>query len=152
MPHMPSNTECINGWIEILHFKWDDLDSAYPILNTDNSLQGFKEEHYEVVGSPVPLCEYYSAFELYQQFAVPVDPEFNIPRSFKKYDAINLCMNDPKHGRKVTTLLVYPKEARHRLVYKGGSPQYHPDFPHCLVMRKKPFRAFLPKMRQDDEQ
>lgn len=151
MPNMPTNTECINGWIEILHFKWEHPRDAIPSLMSDASLKNFKEEHYELVGSPIPLCEYYSAFELYQQYAVPVDPEFKIPRPFKKYDAINLCMNDSKYGRKVTTLMVYPKGMQHKVDFKEGNAQYHPDFPHCLIVRKKPFYAFLPRMRRDEQ-
>lgn len=145
-----SNSDSINGWIEVLHFKHDpkDIHLAQPIIKDTASLKNFKESHYSMVGSTIPLCEYYSAFELYRQFAVPVDEEFKIPRVFGNYDAINLCMNDPKFGRKITTLLVWPKGQHHGINYREQRVQYHPDFPHCLVIRKRPFHSFAHRMQK----
>lgn len=150
MHSMTANTECINGWIEVLHFKWDDIMDAEGIIS-DASLKNFNESHYKLVGSPIPLCEYYSAFELYQQFSGSLEGCFNMPRAFKKYDAINLCMNDSKYGCKVTTLMVFPKGAQSRVGFKTGNAQYHPDYPHCLIKRKEPFYAFYPKLGSKHE-
>lgn len=139
-----SNTECIQGWIEVLHFKSDptELYAAEPPILNAGSLLNFKENHYELVGSTIPLCEYYSAFELYQQLSEPIDEEFGIPRCFREYDAINLCVNDAKFGRKITTLVVWPKGQQHKLEFREQRVQYHPKYPHCLVIRKKPFKSF----------
>lgn len=141
-----SNTECIQGWIEVLHCKHEakDFHSITPQINPLH-LKTLKEAHYTCVGSPIPLCEYYSAFELYQQFAGTVDLEFNVPRAFQSYDAINLCVNDPKFGSKITTLIVVPKGAHINISYKEQRVQYHPDNAHCLVIRKSPFKSFLAK-------
>lgn len=142
-----ASTDCIHGWLEILHFKYDimELHTAPKPWPNSADLKTLSESHYEAVGGAIPLCEYYSAFELYQQFAVPVDPEFNIPRGFKALDAINICVNDPKFGRKTTTLIVLPKGAHSTVNYKEGRVQFHPKYPHCLVIRKTPFKSFLRK-------
>lgn len=139
-----NSPECINGWVEILHCNYTvrDFGKSVPNVSTGN-LKTFNENHYTLVGSSLPLCEYYSAFEIYQQFAVPVDSEFNIPRPFRDYDAINLCVDDPKFGRKITTLIVIPKKAQSRTLFKEQRVQYHPDFPHCLVIRKEPFKSMF---------
>jgi hypothetical protein len=148
----PDQPECINGWIEILHFKWEikNFHKARPLIVCDDSLERFKEEHYDLIGSPIPLCEYNSVFELYQQYAMPVDPEFKIPRPFRNYDAINLCMNDAKHGRKVITFMVRYKGMRAGIKFRTGNVHYHHDFPFCLIQRQQSFGAFFPRMRQAD--
>lgn len=140
-----SSTDCVHGWFEILHFKYDisALHEAPKPWPNSADLQTLKEDHYTVVGSPIPLCEYYSAFELYQQYAVPVDSEFNIPREFRPLDAINICVNDVKFGRKTTTLIALPKGSHSGVNFKEGRVQFHPKYPHCLVIRKKPFRSFI---------
>jgi len=143
-----SQTECVNGWIEILHFKHNkdmqDLAKISSSINLSN-LKSIKEEHYDVVGSPIPLCEYYSGFELYQQYAGNVDPEFNVPRGFKEYDAINLCVNDPNLGQRITTMVIVKKGAHVNLSYRKEPIQFHPDFQHALVIREKPLRSFFSK-------
>jgi hypothetical protein len=141
--------ECINGWIEILHFKTDPrhLHLAKPLLRSTESLENFKEEHYDLVGSPIPLCEYHSIFELYQQYAAPVDQEFKIPRPFGEFDAINACMNDAKYGRKVITFILYPKGIHRTVKFRNKSMHHHPDFPHVLVQREVAFNAFFPRKR-----
>lgn len=145
MNDMSSNTECINGWIELLHFKSDPdkIHLAKPLLKSTDSLENFKEAHYEMVGSHIPLCEYYSAIEVYKQFVVPIDKEFNIPRPLGDYDAMNLCMRDPKFGRKFLTFIFYPKGLQHAVKFREQRVQYHPDYPHVLLIRKEPFRSFL---------
>jgi hypothetical protein len=145
-----SNPECLNGWIEVLHFKHDpkELHKAKPIISNTYTLKNFSEEHYEMVGSVIPLCEYNSAFELYRQFTVPVDEEFRIPRIFRTYDAINLCLTDKRYGRKITTLVVWNKGQHHNLGFREQRVQYHPDYPHCLVIRQRPFRSFAPRIKK----
>ena len=148
-PHQPN---CINGWIEILHFKTDPakIHLAKPLLKSADSLEHFKEEHYNLVGSPIPMCEYYSAIEVYRQYVAPVDAEFNIPRPFQNFDAINLCMNDAKYGRGVTTFILYPKNCRFSVKFTEPRAQYHPDLPHCLLKRRQPFSAFFSRNRHVD--
>jgi hypothetical protein len=140
-----SNTDCIQGWIEILHCKFDkhNFHTAVPSVINGSNLKSLREHHYDVVGSPLPLCEYYAALDVYQQFAAKIDPEFNIPRPFRTYDAINLCVNDPKLGNKVTTLIVVPKGAHTLISYREDRLQYHPNYEHALVIRKKPFKSLL---------
>ena len=144
---MSSNTECIHGWIELLHFKTDpdQIHLAKPRHSGADSLKNFKEEHYQMVGSHIPLCEYYSAIEVYKQFVVPIDKEFNIPRPFGTFDAMNLCMRDPKFGRKFLTFIFYPKELRHKAKFTEGRAQFHPDYPHALLIRAEPFKSFMRK-------
>jgi hypothetical protein len=149
----PDQPECINGWIEILHFKWEikNFHKARPLIVCSDSLERFKEEHYDLVGSPIPLCEYDSVFELYQQYALSGDPEFKIPRPFRLFDAINLCMNDAKHGRKVITFMVWEKgNWGGGPKFKTGNAHYHRGFPCYLIQRQQPFGAFFPRMRQAD--
>ncbi len=136
---------CINGWIEILHFKTDPIKIhlAKPLLKSTDSLENFKEDHYNLVGSPIPMCEYDSALELYQQYAASVDLEFNIPRPFAENDAINFCMNDAKYGRRVTTFIIYPKVLQYLVKFREQRAQHHPGLPHCLLQRKQPFRSFF---------
>ncbi len=137
-------TNCVRGWIELLHFKGNPnaLHAASPpILNT-NSLENFVEEHYACVGSSIPLCEYYSAFEVYQQFVTKLDPEFNVPRPLRIYDAINLCVSDPVFGNKITTIILWSKKQYHNLQFRSQNVQYHPKFPECLVIRARPFESF----------
>ena len=147
-----SNMECINGWMEILQFKFggSQIHTAVPPITNSFNLKNFKEEHYEMVGSPIPLCEYYSAFELYRQFVVAVDKEFNIPRPLATFDAINICMNDAKLGRRVTTLMLWNKSDFHQVVYREQRTQYHPDFKHCLLIRKNPFRSMAPRVASNE--
>jgi hypothetical protein len=146
----PNNSNCIRGWIEILHFKWNGILHAVPPIDSDGSLENFKAEHYEVVGSPLPLSEYYSAFEVYKQFAGNIDKDINIPRPFKQYDAINLCLNDPRYNNTVTTLMVLPKGKQRYTTFHTGQPQYDNKHPHCLLKLEKPFNAFFPKMQRRD--
>jgi hypothetical protein len=143
-----TNSNCIRGWIEILHFKWPGIAQAFPEISSDGSLENFKEEHYEVVGSPLPLSEYYSAFEVYKQFAGEIDKDINIPRPFRRYDAINLCLNDPRYDNTVTTLMVLPKGKQHHCTFHTGQPQYDNKHAHCLLKLKKPFNAFFPKIKR----
>jgi hypothetical protein len=96
-----------------------------------------------MVGSHIPLCEYYSAIEVYKQFVVPIDKEFNIPRPIGNFDAMNLCMQDPKFGRKFLTFIFYPKGLHHSVKFREQRIQYHPDYPHVLLIRKEPFRSFM---------
>lgn len=146
---MSGNTDCFNGWIELLHFKYDmkKLHLAKPILNNVDSLENFKESHYEMVGSPIPLSEYHSAIQIYRQFAVQLDPEFNVPRPFGTYDAMNLCVRDPKIGNKTRTFIFYPKRQHYNVTYREQRVQYHPDYPHVLLVRKKPFSPFVRKAK-----
>jgi hypothetical protein len=138
------NSECINGWVELLHCKYTlkTYNQAATFINPIN-LKTFTESHYDVVGSALPLCEYASAFEIYQQYAVEQDPEFHIPRPFRDYDAINLCVNDAVFGKKITTLIMVPKNAHTGTKYREQNVQYHPNFPHCLMIRKTPFKSLL---------
>jgi hypothetical protein len=142
-----NDTNCVRGWVELLHFKADAnaLHAADPPITSTNSLANFVESHYECVGSTLPLCEYYSAFEIYQQFAASTDEEFNVPRPFEQYDAINLCVSDPNFGNKVTTLMVWSKKHYHNIKFRASNVQYHPKYPHCLVIRNKPFKSFKVK-------
>lgn len=137
---MPES-ESVQGWVELLHCK-HSVSDFHRISSPINGckLSTLKEFHYTMVGSPIPLCEYYSAFEIYQQFAVPLDKEFNVPRPFEAYDAMNLCVVDPKFGKKVTTLIVLQKGAHIHVSFREQRIQYHPDFAHCLVIRKQPFK------------
>lgn len=147
---MSSNTECINGWIELLHFKTDPMQIhlAKPYLKCTDSLENFKEDHYQMVGSHIPLCEYYSAIEVYKQFVVPIDKEFRIPRPIGDFDAMNLCMSDPKFGRKLLTFIFYPKKFYHSVKFREQRVQYHPDYPHALLIRQEPFSSFLKKSEE----
>jgi hypothetical protein len=144
-----TNSNCIRGWIEILHFKWDSILHAEPKIYDDVSLENFKEDHYELVGSPLPLSEYYSAFEVYKQFAGNIDKDINIPRPFRNYDAINLCLNDPRYDNSVTTLMVLPKGKQHHCTFHVGQPQYDNKHRHCLLKLEKPFDAFFPRLRNN---
>ena len=145
MSDMSSNTECINGWIELLHFKTDPskIHLAKPILKSTGSLEHFKEAHYSMVGSHIPLCEYYSAIEVYKQYVVPIDKEFNIPRPIADFDAMNICMKDKRYGYKFLTYIFYPKGLHHSVEFREQRLQYHPDYPHVLLIRKEPFRSFM---------
>ena len=101
-----------------------------------------------MVGSTLPLCEYFSAIQIYRQYAVEIDREFNIPRPFDNYDAMNLCMQDPKYGNKIRTFIFYPKGQHYKVGYREQRLQYHPDFPHVLLVRKKPFASFVHKAKK----
>lgn len=139
-----TNSDCVQGWVEILHCKYTEADFLKPGLGINPSdMRTFNETHYDVVGSPLPLCEYYSAFDIYRQFAGPTDPEFGLPRPFRMYDAINLCVNDPHLGKKITTLVCVRKGAHVLTTYKTSRVNFHQDYPLALVIRSKPFKSLL---------
>jgi hypothetical protein len=140
-----TNSEAVQGWAEILHFKYDfkQLHLAVPEIQSTTTLTHFNEEHYEMVGSTLPLCEYASAFEMYEQFAGTIDSEFGIVRGFKAGDAINICTNDPDIGRKITTLFLWPREQHYNLQYRTQNVQYSSKLPLCLVQRKEAFSSFV---------
>lgn len=135
--HQSKKQNCVKGWIEILHFK-DELK----VLNC-TSLEEFKASYYTAVGSPLPLPEYDCAIDIYKQFALPVEPEFHIPRPFSTYDAINLCVTDPVLGNKITTLILLNKGDYVNVSFRVRQVQQHPQFQHCLVIRQEPFKSFF---------
>lgn len=136
-------TNTLNGWVEILHWNTNVKDR---LSNTKfhGQLQHFKPEDYSMVGSPVPLVEYFSVFGIYKQFTEKIiDEEFNIPRSLAAYDAINLCINEPRTiGRLIKTYIIIPKDAVTVYAYPGARAEYHPSFPMILLPRPSPFRSF----------
>lgn len=138
---MNNTAEGVQGWVELLHFNYAPCDFAKARINA-TSLSNFKASHYTQVGSTLPLSEYDCAIDIYKQFAVEQDPEFNIPRTFNTYDAINLCVCDPKLGNKITTLILLNKGSYVNVSFRAAQIQQHPQFKHCLVIRQEPFKSF----------
>ena len=139
-----TNSDCVQGWVEVLHCKYTEEEFPTPSLGIcPSNLRTFNESHYTVVGSPLPLCEYYSAFDIYRQFAGTIDSEYGMPRPFRMYDAINLCVNDPKLGKKITTLIFVGKGAHVLMSYRTSRVNFHQDYPLAVVIRAKSFRSML---------
>lgn len=142
-----ANKDCVRGWVEVLHWKLSDTKKIRALEHAElNSLNDIDEKDYDMVGSALPLQEYFSLFEVYKQFAdAPADRDFGIPRAFRPFDAINVCANEPTEpevGRSIKTIIFVPKGYVDIFSYTGCRTQYHPSYPLVLMPRRVPFASF----------
>jgi hypothetical protein len=120
-----------HGWVELL-FRTDKLSAP-------SQLMDLAPAQYRQVGSNLPLCEYYSPFDVYHQFQNPVDPEFGVPRALRAYDAINLCSDE---FNRIVTMILVPRDHVERMVYPGASVQRVASLPLVMVTRPVIFESF----------
>jgi len=120
------------GWIEILHRK-----DGLPV---PKKLMELTPNQYTQVGSNLPLCEYYSPVDVYQQFADKVDPDFGVPRSFRAYDAIVMCSEEL--NRIVTMILIPRANDYGGLLHFDAHVQQTTELPMAMCSRPETFESF----------
>lgn len=128
----------IRGWAEVLYLKDEFID----LLGRCNLPHSFTKEHYDVVGSWLPLQEYCKTYDIVRHFAGHVEDYVDVPRPIRAYDALNLCSIDP---RGLLSLLVVP--AKYRANYdRRMKPQMPEDVDKetglMLVNFPKPLGSF----------
>lgn len=119
------------GWVEILH----RLDGQ----PTPETVMDLTADQYIQVGSNLPLGEYYSPIDIYQQFKDDLDPVFRIPRGFRAFDAVNMCSDEIN---RIVTLILIPRTEDHKLVWAGSHVQQLPELPLMMITRPKIFESF----------
>ncbi len=129
-----------NGWIELLHFK--EGNSFLHALR-QGDLNQLREDEYTCVGSPLPLGEYQSVFEVYEQFSAQASAAGGIPRSMRAFDVINKCVNDYWLGSLVITMVLVPNHKVGDFWYPDCKVHTRPNFPLSLVRRSRSFRSRL---------
>ncbi len=128
------------GWIELLHYK---QGSSFLQALRQGNLNELKEDDYDVVGSPLPLGEYSSVFDVYEQFAKELPGEFGIPRTLRPFDVINKCVNDYWLGSLVITMVLVPNHKVGDFWYPDCKIHSRPNHPLSLVRRSHAFRSRL---------
>lgn len=116
-----------SGWMEALFQKRIRL------------LRGFQdvdESNYDLVGSPVPIGELRSPFDVYAMLA---ERRFaGMLRSVRDGDALNLCITRP--ALVVRSYLIVERVPA-RTTFFAGVMQAVDDFPHGLLQLPAAFRS-----------
>jgi len=126
------------GWIELLHYK---RGNSFLHALRQGDLNQLKEEDYESAGSPLPLEEYSSVFDVYEQYAVEIERGFGVPRSLRPFDVINKCVEDYWLGSLVITMVLVPKHKVSDFWYPECKIHSRPNFPLALIRRSHAFHS-----------
>lgn len=130
------------GWVEIL------FHTAKTTPNP-SSFSELDESDYVMLGSPIPLQELDSPYEVYQ---ILYEKQLQAqPRDVRSFDAINIVhLGAPRQ-----TMIVVSPQQQHAFLSNfktkngaKGRVEIWPQFPHGLMQMPQPFSQFRGREKQ----
>lgn len=133
MPDNKQDANLFQGWIELLFRK----SNAPNPTNFSHLI----EKHYERKGSLLPMCEYYTPFDVYRQFQEPTE-EF--PEGLRPYDMMNFCGSENK---RIVTVVLLPVGSLKNWERPDCFAQRVPQLPVGIMTLPRMFGSFYLKYK-----